>query len=206
MLLFREEKCFAWHDLWSSADYQTHQALCVPRGGAGWRLQRAVPGSLTLWATTPLHFPPSRVTGAFFCVCFCLTVRMSSLLQLTRKAVLLACPERRSGPSDSGPITNRVPKLTVEQHTMVLSQQDFGLRLFFNLLLQTPHPEERERLWHEAQLEYPLLHQLSSPTYSTASVPDRFIAESLEPVRGLVTAEAWENLTGEPKSSSNFQQ
>lgn len=46
-----------------------------------------------------------------------------------------------------------------------------------------------------------MLHQLSSPTYSTASVPDRFLAESLEPARGLVTAEDWENLTGEPNSS-----
>lgn len=56
----------------------------------------------------PLHFPLSRVTGAFSCACSCLTVRMSSLLQLTCKTVLLSCPKRRSGPSDTGPIADGV--------------------------------------------------------------------------------------------------
>lgn len=65
---------------------------------------------------------------------------------------------------------------------------------------QTPQPEERERLWHEAWLGCPLLRQLSSPTYSTASVPDRFLVESLEPERALVTAQDCEHVTGEPNS------
>lgn len=90
---------------------------------------------------------PPRVTGAFFCVCFCLAAPTSSLLQLTCEAVSLACPDRRSGPSDTGPITNRVPKLTAAHHTMVLSQQDFGLQPLFTLLLllQTPNLRSRSR-------------------------------------------------------------
>lgn len=44
--------------------------------------------------------PPESLEHFFFfsCLCFCLAVPARSLLQLTREAVSLARPERRSGP------------------------------------------------------------------------------------------------------------
>lgn len=87
-----------------------------------------------------VSLPPESLEH-FFCVCFCLIVHTSSLLQLTHEAVVLACPERCSVPSDTGPITNRVPKPTVEHHTMVLCQQDFGFQPLFTLRsLPPPSP------------------------------------------------------------------
>lgn len=115
----------------------------------------AVAGRPRLPRSLSHHSPPfpslQSHWSVFLCVCFCLIVHTSSLLQLTHEAVVLACPERRPAPSDTGPITNRVPKPTAARHTMVLCQQDAG----FQPLLSLPppanlKPEERERLWHGA--------------------------------------------------------
>lgn len=43
-----------------------------------------------------------------------------------------------------------------------------------------------------------MLHQLSGPTYSTASVPDRFSAPSLEPAWSLVSTGGEGRGTGKP--------
>ena len=79
--------------------------------------------------------PPERFS---VCVSVSLCTR-APLLQLTREAVVLACPERRSVPPDTGPSTDRVPKPTAERRTMALCQQDFGFQpLVTLLLLQNP--------------------------------------------------------------------
>lgn len=90
----------------------------------------------------PIPSLPRHQGTVCFTVCFCLLfVLMSAFHRLTCEGVLLACPERTSVPSDTGPSANRVPEMTVECHTMLLCQQDFGFQPLFTL--PSPFPRAK---------------------------------------------------------------